>query len=219
MKSPLLRRSVFLLPLACAALYGCPPAETTETNPDDEEYADVIYGGAATDEALIALGSALDKAAPAEDPARAPVLDSPTEAELPASPIPTFTWHHGAKASFRAPPREAPAAALLRLATTTPSFTRPLAELLGPPRAAHAHGDPVNGTATFLTFSTKTDAKLVRVFTTNTTLTLGQEAWDKIAKAGEAVTLSLIAADFDNNRIADGGAPVQGTKYTFTVTP
>lgn len=209
---------MFLLPLACAALYGCPPAETTETTPD-EEYADVIYGGAATDEALIALGSALDKAAPAEDPARAPVLDSPTEAQLPASPIPTFTWHHGNKASLRTPDETPAGPALLRLATTAPSWARPLAELFGPPRAAHAHGDPVNGTATFLTFSTKSDPKLVRVFTTNTTLTLGEEAWDKIAKAGEEVTLSLIAADFDNNRIADGGAPVQGTKYTFTVTP
>ncbi|MEZ4295843.1 MAG: hypothetical protein R3B70_12775 [Polyangiaceae bacterium] len=75
----------------------------------------------------------------------------------------------------------------------------------------------MNGTATFLVFSTKTDPKLVRVFTTDTTFTPGQATWDTLAGAGEEITLSLVAADFDNNRIADGGDPVQGTQFTFSI--
>lgn len=214
------RRVLFLLPLACAALYGCPQEET---EPENEEYADVIYGGEATDEAMVALGSALDQKAPVEDAARAPVLDAPTETSLPRGTIPEFTWHFGASASLHAPlpPAAAPQAPrgpeLLRPASA-PAWLHPLAELVGPPRAARAHGDPLNGTATFLVFSTSKDPKLVRVFTDQTTFTPGQETWDKLAAAGGEITLSLVAADFDNNRIADGGDPVQGTKLTFTIT-
>lgn len=230
MRTSLPRRLVFLLPLACAALYGCPQEEST--TPEDE-YADVIYGGGATDEALVSLGSALDQKAPVDDPARAPVLDSPTATSLPKDTIADFTWHFGTTGSFNAPlplvpGHEAPAGpALLRLASAARdagqslprSWMGPLAELVGPPRAAHAHGDPLNGTATWLVFSTKSDPKLVRVFTDQTSFTPGQETWDALAAAGEEITLSLIAADFEDNRIADGGDPVQGTKLTFTITP
>lgn len=222
MKASLPRRLLFLLPLACAALYGCPQEETHEPG---DEYADVIYGGAATDEAMVSLGSSLDQKPPIEDPARAPVLDTPAATSLPADTIVDFTWHFGQAASLRAPLPWAPAApapegpTLLRLASEARALVGPLADLVGPPRAAHAHGDPLTGTATFLVFSTKSDPKLVRVFTDQTSFTPGQETWDTLAAAGEEITLSLIAADFDANRIADGGDPVQGTKFTFTLTP
>src|SRR5262245_57932021 len=49
MKASLARRAFFLLPLACAALYGCPSEPPEETKPEGEEYADVIYAGEATD--------------------------------------------------------------------------------------------------------------------------------------------------------------------------
>lgn len=211
------RRVLFLLPLACAALYGCP-----QESPPEDEYADVIYGGEATDEAMVSLGSALDQKAPVEDAARAPVLDSPTETALPGGTIPTFTWHFGEAASLRAPVpgKGAPTGpALLRFASEAPSWLHPLAELVGPPRAAHAHGDPLTGTATLLVFSTKSSPDLVRVFTDQTSFTPGQATWDTLAAAAEEITLSLVAADFDNNRIADGGDPVQGTKLKLTITP
>lgn len=222
MRYSLPRRLLFLLPLACAALYGCPQEETT---PPDDEYADVIYGGAATDEAMVALGSALDQKAPADDPARAPVLDTPSATSLPKGTIVDFTWHFGAAASIptplpRGPVHEVPAApSLLRLASAAPAWIHPLTDLVGPPRAAHAHGDPLNGPATLLVFSTPGNAKLVRVFTDQTTFTPGQATWDTLAAAGDEITLSLVAAEFDNNRIADGGDPVQGTQFTFTITP
>ena len=56
-----------------AALYGCPQEETT---PPDDEYADVIYGGAATDEAMVALGSALEN----------------WRLQAPARPMPAAAW-------------------------------------------------------------------------------------------------------------------------------
>jgi hypothetical protein len=213
------RRTLFLLPLACAALYGCPSQESV---PSEEEYADVIYGGEATDEAMVALGSAIDQKAPAEDPAQAPALDSPAAGELPKTPIPEFKWHFGA-GSARAPAFTTPSFALAlqagALKTGAPSFQRALAELFGPPRAAGAHGDPLNGPATFLVFATKADAKLVRVLTDQTSYTPSQEAWDKLAAAGTDITLTLIGAQFDNNRVADGGGPFKGTVLTFTIAP
>ena len=42
---------------------------------------------------------------------------------------------------------------------------------------------------------------------------------DKIVAANAEITLSLVSAEFDNNRVADGGGPFQGTKYVFTITP
>jgi hypothetical protein len=219
MRASLPRRVLILLPLACAALYGCPQEETT---PPEDEYADVIYGGGATDEAMVSLGSALDQKAPVDDPARAPILDTPAETSLPKGTIVDFTWHFG-KAALRVPPPAGPdrdaGPALLRLASAAPAWWSPLAELVGPPRAAHAHGDPLSGPATLLVFSTKSNPALVRVFTDQTAFTPGQETWDTLAAAGEEITGSLIAAEFDNNRIADGGDPVQGTKHTFTITP
>lgn len=220
MKTSFSRRFFVLLPLACAALYGCPKEESTV--PEDE-YADVIYGGGATDEALVAFGSAIDQKAPIEDPARAPVLDSPTASSLPKGTIAEFAWHFGSAASrtapfLKGPSREAPPGpALLRFASAERSLIEPFAELLGPPRGALAHGDPLTGTATWLVFATAKEPALVRVFTDQTTFLPGQETWDKLAAAGEEITLTLIAADFDNNRIADGGDPVIGSSFKFTV--
>lgn len=216
--SPALR-ALFFVPFASMALYGCPAPDDT-TTPDEDEYADVVYGGGATDEALVALGSALDQAAPGSDPQRAPVLDTPAGGELPKSPIPEFAWHFGESAiRLRGAPGEL-APALLRLASPLDrarEWASPLASLVGPPRAARAHGDPLNGTATFIVFSTKSDAKLVRVFTDQTSFTPGQDLWDKLTGANAEITVSLVAAEFDNNRIADGGDPVQGTELTFTI--
>ena len=215
-------RALLFVPLASIALYGCPEAEET-TTPEDE-YTDVVFGGAATDEALVSLGSALDAKGPVTDPARAPVLDTPAGAVVPASPIPEFSWHFGEAASRLRPLPGEPGPAWLRFAAAPSqplplagSWVSPLLALVGPPRAAHAHGDPLNGTATFVVFSTKDDPKLLRVFTDQTSFTPGQDLWDKLVEAKAEITVSLVAADFDANRIADGGDPVQGTKLSFTI--
>jgi hypothetical protein len=217
MKAFFSRRTLLLVPLACAAIYGCDHDEVALP----AELADVLYEGAATDEALVALDSALDQKPAAQDPARAPVLDMPTAAMLPKSPVPIFTWHAGMATHLS--PQDMPlrhqAPSLLPMPESAPTFRSALGELFGPIKAAHAHGDPLVGPATFLVFSTATNPKLVRVFTSLTSYTPEQSVWDKLVAANAEITLSLIGAEFDSNRIADSGGPFQGTKFVFTITP
>jgi len=218
MKTFFSRRMLVLLPLACAAIYGC---EHEEEEVLSAELSDVLFEGGATDEALVALDSALDQKDPVADATRSPVLDMPSAAQLPKSPVPTFTWHSG-MVTHLSPGRmdvlpDAPA--LIQWPESKSVVAMGLSEFFGPVKAAHAHGDPLVGPATFLVFSTATNAKLVRVFTNQTSYTPAQSVWDKLVAANAEITLSLIGAEFDNNRIADGGGPFQGTKYVFTITP
>lgn len=215
MKTFFSRRLLVLLPLACAAIYGCEHEEVVV----GEELSDVLYEGGATDEALVALDSALDQKDPVADPARAPVLDMPTAAQLPKSPVPIFTWHSGMGAQLEPEQMNLRGPTLVQWPESKSTLAMGLSELFGPIKAAHAHGDPVTGPATFLVFSTATNAKLVRIFTNQTSYTPAQSVWDKLVAAKAEITLSLIGAEFDNNRIADGGGPFQGTKYVFTITP
>ncbi len=223
-------RTLLFVPFATVALYGCP--NETGTTPEPDENADVIYGGGATDEGLVAMQSAIEQEGAGSDPARNPVLDTPPQGELPASPIPEFSWHFGEKAAQLNNTRRTPAphgvpwfspsaettskTSFFAIESWTQLATKSLS-LVGPPRAAMAHGDPMNGTGTLIVFSTKKDSKLVRVFTDQTSITLGDDAWDKLVNANAEITVSLIAADFDQNRIADGGAPVQGKASVFTI--
>ncbi|HMY19518.1 MAG TPA: hypothetical protein PKA58_24505 [Polyangium sp.] len=213
MKTFFSRRTLMLVPLACATIYGC---ETTEEELSPE-LADVLFEGATTDEALIALDASIQQKAPVADPTQAPVLDMPTATMLPKTPIPTFTWHAGA--AVRNEPWNIDAPTLLRVPEPQSPFRGGLAELFGPIKAAHAHGDPLVGPATFLVFSTATNPKLTRVFTSLTSYTPTQAVWDKMIAANAEITLSLVGAQFDANRIADGGGPFQGTKFAFTITP
>lgn len=209
------RRTLILVPFACAAIYGC-THEHEEGEELSPELADVLFEGEATDEALVSLDSALDQKAPVADPTVAPNLDMPTGAMLPKATIPTFTWHFGGMTIRTPNERDTPA--LLRVPEVSSPFRSGLAELFGPIKAARAHGVPLVGPATFLVFSTAKDAKLVRVFTDFTSYTPAKAEWDKLVAANAEITLSLIGAEFDNNRIADGGGPFQGTKFVFTIT-
>jgi hypothetical protein len=215
-----------LIPLASALLYACehevePPAG----------YDDVILQGGMTDEALVALAGALDQAPPASMPARAPTLDSPADsAAIPRASGTTFAWHFGMsasaprgfdsgavlpeKAAWWSPLLPAPQAARpIRL------LQKPLRELFGPVRSAYAHGEPFSGAATFLVFSTDSDPRVLRVLTSETSYAPDTAAWDKLAATGKPITLTLSAAEFENNRIIQGGGPFAGSSVTFTITP
>jgi len=206
-------RFLLLLSLASVAIYAC-----GDDHHEDVEvpatYDDVIYAGETTDEALVALVSALDQKAPADVASQAPTLDTPAAGALPKTPIPTFTWHVGGMtARPLAPvlfPVEAPRAR---------GFLSPLAELVGPVRAAHAHGTPFTGTATWLVFSTDANPKLARVLTGETSYTPEQAVWDRLVAAKAPITLTLVGAVFADNRIVTDGGPFQGSKTTFTITP
>lgn len=217
MKAFFSRRMLILLPMACAAIYGCDHDEVVV----GEELADVLYEGLATDEALVALDSALDQKDPVADATRAPMLDMPSAAQLPKASIPTFTWHTGMVTQFSPGQTDAyrNGLALIQWPESKSALHTGFSEFFGPVKSAHAHGDPLVGPAAFLVFSTASDAKLVRVFTSLTSYTPSQTVWDKMIAANAEITLSLIGAEFDNNRIADSGGPFQGSKFVFTITP
>jgi hypothetical protein len=208
-----LRSFLLFVPVATALLYAC---GDTGSNPAD---ADVILEGDVTDETFVAMSSALDQTKPTSDPAKAATLDMPADgAALPRATPPVFTWHIGA-ATAQAERSQGPRWAGLELLPTPAEAWTPLRELFGPIRAASAHGDPFNGTGTYLVFSTDTDPKLVRAFTGVTTYTPSQAAWGKMTGAGKQITLTLVSALFEQDRVVQGGGPFAGSIIKFTVAP
>jgi hypothetical protein len=99
------------------------------------------------------------------------------------------------------------------------SFLGPLAELVGPIRSAEAHGTPFSGTATWVVFSTAANSKLHRVFTSELSHTPLQAAWDTLMAAGAPITVTLVGAIFEDNRLAADGGPFEGSSTTFTIAP
>jgi hypothetical protein len=210
-----------LIPLASALLYSCEHAAEIPAG-----YDDVILQGTVTDEALVALIGALDQGPPASMPSRAPALDSPAAGAAIPKGSGSFTWHFGEVASapggFDLPERSAwwsPLKAAPQAARPIRLLQKPLRELFGPVRSAYAHGDPFNGSATFLVFSTDSDPRLLRVLTSATSYAPDAAAWDKLAAAGKPITLTLSVAEFENNRIIQEGGPFAGGAVTFTITP
>jgi hypothetical protein len=217
-------RTLLLIPLASVLVYACDHAVEPPAG-----YDDVLLQGTVTDEALVAFAGALDQATPAGMPARAPTLDSPPEsAAIPRASGTTFSWHFGMTASA---PRGGSADLPEKAAWWSPLhpaaraekpirlLQKPIRELFGSVRSAYAHGEPFTGAATFLVFSTDSDPRLLRVLTSETSYAPDVAAWDKLAAAGKPITLTLSAAEFENNRIIQDGGPFAGSSMTFTITP
>ncbi|AUX45632.1 hypothetical protein SOCE26_071270 [Sorangium cellulosum] len=186
------------------------------------ELDDVVYEGGATDEALVALLAV----APKTEPSQGTVFDAPEDgATIPGDAAPELTFHVAGSAQGAAP-RIAPA---LRLAAASAPAAREvgagagawaeLAALFGPARAAQAHGTPVNGRAYFLVFSTAEREGLLRVFTTELSYTPDAAAWEKLRSAGAPITVEVVNALFESNRVAQGGGPFVGEPVTFTIAP
>jgi len=213
---------LLVVPLASIALYACGTAAEPPPGSDagPEADLDVVLEGDVSDETFVALKSALEQGAPKADPAKAATLVSPTNgAMLPSATVPTFTWTIGPMTGQRTPAssRRHAGLELLPLKPATESAWTPLRSLFGPIPSAHAHGDPFNGTGTFLVFSTDSDPKLVRAFTGVLTYTPSMDAWGKLTAAGKPITLTLVSAVFDQDRITQGGGPFAGSTIKFTV--
>ncbi|AUX24735.1 hypothetical protein SOCEGT47_052740 [Sorangium cellulosum] len=184
------------------------------------ELDDVIYEGGATDEALVALLAA----EPKTDASQGTAFDAPEDgAALPGDTAPELSFHVGGAAIRTAPPA---GPALRRAAGALPAARdggapvwAELGALLGPVRAARAHGTPINGRAYFLVFSTEAREGLLRVFTTKLSYTPDAAAWDKLRSAGAPITVHVTNAVFENNRIAPGGGPFAGEPVTFSIEP
>ncbi|WP_437314132.1 hypothetical protein [Sorangium sp. So ce385] len=220
-RTPILPRAILvpaLAALASAAMYvGACGHGHDHDHGDTEvlsELADVIFEGGATDEALEALLAA----DPKDEPSQGTVFDAPEDgATVPGDAAPALTFHVGGAARWTAPG----AAPALGFAGARPAAS-PWAELgalLGPVRAARAHGMPINGRAYFLVFSTAEREGLLRVFTTKLSYTPDAAAWDKLRAAGGPITVSVLNAVFENNRIVQGGGPFTGEPVTFSVEP
>jgi hypothetical protein len=203
-----------IVALGVAALAAC----GEETAPDDgQALADVLYESGAVDEGLESLLAATPK----DDETRAARFLWPSNGEVLSSdttPLQIW-WDLGTMAMMREPAslpspfvRDVAPASLRR----APSFgERALGLLLGGIEEAHAHGTPMSGSGFFLTFATPSNPKLLRVFTKN----LGYEPDDAkrtlLTSQTEEITIELVTAEFDQNRIAQDGGPFRTKPITI----
>lgn len=189
--------SAFVLATAILASYapaGCKEDEHG-TGPTD-----AIFAGTANDEGL----AAFDAATPTTDAAKAPALTAPTAgAKVPAASPAAFSWK-ATPTGFLLQP-SAPKA-IPRYEGDSP---------FGPMRAAHAHGDPMNGKAYLLTLRSN-GSVVARVFTTATTYTPDDETWTKL-KTAKSIEATLASAQYDNNNIVQGSGPFVAPGVAFTI--
>lgn len=158
----------------------------------------VVYVAGATDEAL---ESVVGVAASVDD-AKAPILAVPgSDGEVFTQlSAPTFAWS---------------AAVALR----EPAPLRKWVEFVSP-RQAFAHGDPNTGLVYYAEFSDAKGAPLLRVFTTKTTYTPDAAHWAKLVTAGGQLSLRVIGARVENNKLVPGGGPfVASSARTFSIAP
>ncbi|WP_437275583.1 hypothetical protein WME90_30600 [Sorangium sp. So ce375] len=231
-RRPFLSRALLvpaLAALASVAMYAgaCGDSHEHGDTSSDPSLADVIYEGGTTDEALEALLAV----EPKDEPSQGTVFDAPEDgAALPGDAAPELTFHVAGTARRTAPGaapelglaagmRELAAPGTRELAAPGASIVAELGALLGPARAAWAHGTPINGRAYFLVFATAERELLLRVFTTKLSYTPDAAAWDKLRAAGAPITVSVINAVFENNRIVQGGGPFSGEPLTFSIQP
>lgn len=207
-----------LLPVASFAIHACSGSDPDQGGAPSG-YEDVLLEGEVTDETLEAFAEKLASSSLVEDELQAPVIDWPGQGDkLPKDTPSSFCWRFGPAAHLdHAPGDHAWAALDPRPARTASTWARPLLDLLGPPRSALAHGEPFNGIATYLVFSTASNPKLLRVLTSAEEFTPSKEAWGEMAAVGKPIKLSLVAAVFEENRVPQDGGPFAGIGITFTV--
>jgi hypothetical protein len=199
---------VLLLLAACSSHTHGPTGQSNPVNPLD--ISNVVYVGGATDEALLRL---LD--APLKDDTRQyVVLDSPDiSAPIPKDTPATFAFHLASQAARAPAVREK---ATPRRAPEWRSLDE-LLQLLGPPRIAHAHGIPYNGTAYFLVISDATSNRKLRVFTAQTSYTPEEDTWQSLAQAVQPLTLKITSAFFEENEIPEDGGPFVGGTFELRI--
>lgn len=180
-------------------------ATSGATTGGGDDLADVLYEGEATDEALVELLAST----PVDDASQSASFLTPAAgATLDPATVQTFTWAVGGTA-LRIAPVPAGSSRSARAAKRDVSWLERAAGVIFDVREAHAHGAPVNGRAYLLVFSTASDAKLLRVFTTELQYVPDTAAWEKLSAAG-AVSVTITNAIFEQNRVAPEGGPFVG---------
>jgi len=198
--------------LLLLASVACSSKSPSAEEQEDPRLDEVVYVGAATDEALERLIYAPLK----REDGQLLSFDSPSNgAQLPSSPAPEFSWHFAESARSQPSPASAPT----RVARV--SFKRrvfaDLQHLFGPIAQAHAHGAPYNGSAFYLVFKDDAGQTPLRVFTPEQTYTPEADAFAALAQAKQPLTLHIVSATFDNNALIKDGGPFEGGSVTFSI--
>lgn len=210
-------RKTILVALGTAALCAITMNGACHDDTGPIELEDVLYEGGASDEAL----ESLIAAKLVTDASQAAIFDAPMSgATLPATPAPTFSWKVGGMAANDVRPSTGePGAAVAFLHRSFDEVApRALTNFLfGGSRSAYAHGEPLSGPGYLLVFSTASNDKLLRVFTSKTTYTPDDAALTRLTEAGDTIHAVVTHAEFEENRIATDGGPFAGTEITFTL--
>lgn len=216
-------RSLLFVPLVTIAIYACSDAEAPGGPPSG--YEDVLLEGDVTTETLVAFSEALAQRGVVDTEFQKAVFDWPADGETrPKSPPTPFCWHIGPIAKKN---NDSPAAvhwsklgsANVFAPVESARFAAPLRELFGAPRPAWADEKLYNGRGTFLVFSTKTNPKLLRIFTSAVVFQPSQAMWDEMAATGEPITATLTSATFQQGRIGPDDGPFSGASITITIAP
>jgi hypothetical protein len=219
-------RVLLLCGLASFGIYGGASCGSSETTSGATSSSSGGTGGAASQPGLVFEGDANDEALAAimakdgaENPATYAVFDSPAEgAVYPADSTPKFTWHMNGQPGIGGTGGAGGGAFLLApAAPARRASLGPLLDLFGAERSAAAHGNPVTGLGYLLLFSSDKDAKLLRVFTTNTSYSPSPAAMD-ILKGVGTVQVWILTGVFDNNALTPDGGPFRGPWTSFEVT-
>lgn len=216
-------RSLLFVPLVSIAIYACSDAEAPE-NPL-KGYEDVLLEGDVTTETLVAFSEALAQRGVVDTEFQKAVFDWPADGEIrPKSPPTPFCWHIGPiSKKNNASSSGAHWAGLGSSKFFDPieseGFAAPLRELFGAPRQAFAAEKLYNGRGTFLVFSTKTNPKLLRIFTSAVVFHPSEAMWEEMAATGEPITATLTSATFQQGRIGPDDGPFSGSSITITIAP
>ncbi|HWZ93171.1 MAG TPA: hypothetical protein VNW92_30135 [Polyangiaceae bacterium] len=74
-----------------------------------------------------------------------------------------------------------------------------------------------NGQAFMLVFSSSSDPKLLRVFTSLTSYTPDAKAWQKLVAAGGPISVNVTSATFENDLLTSDGGPHIGQTISITL--
>jgi len=182
---------------ACSS--DAPEPDAAGTTPVERgDISDVIYRPGTTDEGILTL---LD-AHPVSEPASEPVVTTPAEGTH-LTELTTFEYRASATA--------------LRRVRAPRAHAWSLPDFLTLERTAFAHGAPMNGDAFFVVFSTSRAPKLLRVFTQDKSYVPTDDEWQRLASAGETITLTLTRAIFEQGRLTSDGGPFVGKPLHFSV--
>lgn len=202
-------KGVIVTALAIAGVYGgaCvsrPPPEQSDDGKVDPKFADVVFEGTATDDALATL-LAVDPIPSAKLGPR--ITHPPPDSVMLRSEVVTFTWEADGYTARSLLPDE------------RPLVPRWLTELLGPERAAAAAPVHTTGRGYFLLFTTPEDPRLLRVFTTKTSYKPDKKAWAILSSAGMWTKLTISSAEFANDAMLPASGPYEGDWVEFCIEP